>query len=223
MSTKEQGTAATRKFTFGTSFDAPPVVKKPQPTFTNDDIEAARQAAYLEGESAGRQAAFSSIEQSMDYTLQALSARLVELFQHETARIEVMKAEAANIGHAIAYKLAPRLLENIPLEDISAMVSECVANNYNEPRIVVRVTDGLIDPMKQIAGQIAADHAFPGKIVIIGDDRLHGSDCLVEWADGGAERNEEKLLQNVDKIISNYIQSRHRAARDHMSMEQQNG
>ena len=49
---------------------------------------------------------------------------------------------------------------------------------------------------------LAASTGFPGKLVILGDESLAGSDCRVEWADGGAERDTARTWQEIEAAVA---------------------
>src|SRR3546814_7302027 len=46
---------------------------------------------------------------------------------------------------------------------------------------------------------------FEGKLVFLADERLKTGDLRVEWADGGAERNQKALWQEIDAVIARVL------------------
>lgn len=200
-----------RKFTFSANFAAPKPKKQVAPTFSLDELEAAREAAFADGEAAGRKATLAAIEKVVADAAVLIAQSLRGLFAAEDARREQMKIDAATMAHAFARKIAPQALRDAPLEDIRDMIETYVALCYNEPRIVIRVADMLVDPLKDLSAKIAQEQGYMGKIVILGDDHMQGSDCKIEWADGGAERNEQKITHELDRLAARYIEARRRA------------
>lgn len=203
-----------RKFTFSANFGAPKSKPQPEiivPTFSLDELEAARASAYAEGEAAGRQAMLESIEKIAADASALVAEHTRDLFSQEAARHEQMKHDAAALAQTILQKIAPRVLRASPLEDIAAVINEYVTLCYNEPRIVIRVADILVDQVKELSSRICLEQGYLGKVVILGDPRLQNSDCRVEWADGGAERNEAHIQQELDHLISQYMEARRRA------------
>lgn len=198
---------ALKKFTFD-AFDAPPPPTVDLPTFLAEDLEAARQAAFIEGEEAGRQAALTLIEQAAADSAAEIARAVAALFSSEAARTERAKVDAATLAHAIAQKLAPRLLAAAPLAEIEGVVAHCLATCFTEPRLVVRVAPALIEPLEALTGDLAAAHGFAGKLILLGDSAMSGSDCKVEWAHGGLERNEHKLHQEIDQALDRFLRIR---------------
>ena len=46
-------------------------------------------------------------------------------------------------------------------------------------------------------------------MVLLSDDGLGISDCRIEWADGGAERNVERIWKDVEELVSRALHEPH--------------
>jgi flagellar assembly protein FliH len=46
---------------------------------------------------------------------------------------------------------------------------------------------------------------FEGKVVVMAAPGLGAADCKVEWADGGAERDVERLMRDIEEVAERYI------------------
>jgi hypothetical protein len=95
-------------------------------------------------------------------------------------------------------------LQRQPLDEVKGLITGCLDMVADEPRIVVRVSEALIDALAEDVDQLAARGGFQGTVVLLGEADLNGADCRVEWADGGAERDVEALLQKVDAAVGRY-------------------
>lgn len=200
----------TVKYTFDNRFDAPSKVKEPDappPSFSEDELAAARQAGYEEGLEAGRAEVLADIEHRMATAASNIAAAAGALAAEHEDRRAASTAEAAAVAHAIARTLAPALAAREPLTEIEEMVRECLTVSYAEPRLVIRVAEDLVERMKTIVDRIAHEQSFAGKIILLGDERLTGDQCRVEWADGGAERNREELQTEVDRLVERHLNS----------------
>ncbi len=197
------------KFLFDKSFEVDANGKileddKPEVLYTEDDIAAARGEAQQIGFAAGKAEALTEIENRAANTLDNLAAALGNIgAQHEQAILAV-KQDAARMAMVIAGKLAPTLLQQQPLDEIMGLVTECLALVPNEPRIVVRVSDALVDLLKEDVDQLAVRGGFEGSVVLLGEPSLNGADCRIEWADGGAERDVEVLFQKIEAAVGRY-------------------
>lgn len=177
----------------------------PAPLYTEEDLAAARGEAQQIGFAAGKQEASGEIENLAANTLQGIAAAVGDLgAQHEQA-VLALKQEAAQMAMVIAGKLAPALLQRQPLDEIKGLIMECLELVPDEPRIVVRVQDSLLEMLSEDVDQLAVRCGFPGSVVLLGEPSFAGADCRVEWADGGAERNVEALFRKVETAVSRYV------------------
>lgn len=200
------------KFNFGNSFDAAAAPRKKTMTYSEDEMKAARAAAFAEGERAGHERAMADIVRRAADAAERIVMSLSALIAEEQARREKARADAAAVGVTAAMKFAPALTAAQPMEEIRAMIAECAMVAYAEPRLVVRVAEPLVDAVKAVTDEIIKNHGYMGKFVLLGDPSLTGSDCRVEWADGGAERNEQEIAAEIERIVGRFIEARRRAA-----------
>lgn len=202
------------RFTFDNDFDAPQKVDEtmedmpaPPQLFSEEELVAARQAAYVEGLEAGRAEVHADIAERVAQATTAMAAATAALINERETRMDQMREDAVTVAHTIARTLAPALAARQPLAEIEGMVRECLAFCYAEPRLVVRVSEDLVTPMKERVDRIALEQNFPGQIILLGDDRLGGDHCRVEWADGGAERNAAAMQAQVDRLVKRHLAS----------------
>jgi flagellar assembly protein FliH len=199
------------KFTFDTPFDEPqaaaPAEEPPPPVFTLEDVEAARAEAHAAGRAAGEADAMDRIEARVAEASGAIEAALARLLARQTGELAELRADAGEIAYAVASKLAPTLIARTPLAEVEAMVEHCLGEIAEEPRVVVRIADALVGELKERIDGLAEAAGFPGQVVLLGDPTLAPGDARVEWAHGGAERNQRTVAAAVDAAVGRYIQS----------------
>jgi len=209
--------SAPHKFLFDQSFDQPdgkraaaarkPPPPPPEPTFSKAELEAAREA----GVAAGRAAALAEAAQSVE-------ARAAGALSNLALGIKVMLAsrqryaeDAQRLGletvRAMLAKVVPALTRKAPLLEIEAMLGECLREAFDEPRIVLRVAEGLFEMMQQRLMPFVESGGFAGKVVLLSDDKLGPGDARVEWAEGGAERDTRRLLHDIDGALARALDS----------------
>src|SRR3546814_7421477 len=98
--------------------------------------------------------------------------------------------------------LFPQLARSHGLDELHAVVEQCLERLRDEPRVVIRCADADLDALQTRAEQAAARSGFEGKLVFLADERLKTGDLRVEWADGGAERNQTALWPEIDAVIA---------------------
>lgn len=204
--------AGKAKFLFDMPFDgSKPRVersyapKAPPPKFSAEELEAAKLAARAEGEAAGRQAAYGDHQRTLEQALQGIAARLGEIAGAEARSRTAARAEAVEIAAAIARKLAGRLIAQRPQEQIEALVLRCMDDMREEPRLVIRAADSVVQLLDERIDQLVAQSGFGGKVVLVPDASMAPTDCRIDWADGAAERRQAMLEQEIDQAVERYI------------------
>ena len=162
------------------------------------DLVAARDQGFAAGAAAGAAEARATIEQATADGLAAIAARLKALhdLHAETAERSVHGAVAAAI--AIVRKLRPELARRHELVEIEALLSRTLETLREEPRVVVRVADGLLDPLRDRLDDMARATGFEGRLVLLADAAITPGDCRIEWADGGVERDTASLWRAIE-------------------------
>jgi flagellar assembly protein FliH len=204
--------ASKAKFLFDVPFDGsrPKVErnyapKAPPPKFSADEVEAARAAAFAEGEAAGRQAAYGEHQQNLEQALRTIAQQLRAIATgQEHARVAA-SAEATELAVAIARKLAGRLIERQPLDQVEALVLRCMDDMRDEPRLVIRAAEPVVQQLDAKIDQLVAQSGFGGKVALVPDETMALTDCRINWADGSAERRQTALEQEVDQAVERYL------------------
>lgn len=193
-----------RKFLFDRSFDdglGAGEAEKPKPVFTLEQMEATRQEAYASGFAAGQKATQDEQQQAFALFFARLEQQLGLLVK---AGMEVWQAQLRHLEQtalAIVRKLMPEYAASYGLGEIQAVVAQVVAEMAHEPRLVVRVSEAQFDAVNARLKDVTDRQAYAGKVVLLGEAGFSPGDCRVEWADGGIERNQEILWQEIERIM----------------------
>ena len=199
---------APHKFLFDQSFDLPDeprgvrAAPAPEPTFTRAELAAARAA----GEAQGRDAALAEAAQAVEALAAAALSSLADGVRRALESREACAAEtqrrALETTRVVLRKAAPALSRKAPLAEIESVVVDCLREILDEPRVVLRVADSLFEAVQQRLGAITAATGFAGKVVLLADETLSPGDARVEWADGGAERDTNRLMRDIDGALA---------------------
>jgi len=195
--------SSVEKYAFDTSFDSAPSVAGKRPSlFTAEELAAARAEARAEGEKAGRAAATAETEAQAAAALTALAETLGTLGAAQAAAAASAADNALALAGALTRKLLPRTAERNGLAEIEALLRETLETLIEEPRIVIRVGEPTLDALRARVDGLAAEAAFPGQLVLVGEPDLGPGDCRLEWADGGAERDGAALWALIDAALA---------------------
>ena len=203
------------KFLFDRSFDLPDAARAvphklatpPEPTFTKAEVEAARAAGFADGRREALAEMAQSTEARAAVALEALASTIEEALQLRQDAAEAAQRRALETIRAIVRKAVPALCRTAPLLELETLVSECVREAFDEPRIVLRVADGIFEAMQQRLAAITGPAGFAGKVVMLADDSLDLADARVEWAEGGAERDTKRLLRDIDGALARALET----------------
>ncbi len=216
--------SGTQKFMFDNQFDAPPPAPEPEvvqeiipevppepppPTFSEAQLEDAKKRAWddalAEGLRQGRTEALSGIEQLQANLVETMLHRLSDLLVEQSARYAQQREMTLRIALTIARKMLPAYIERQGLAEIEALVMSVVNELSHEPRLVVRVADSQLDAVSIKIQREAERRGFAGKVVFMGEPELGISDCRLEWADGGAERDTQRLWGEIDRLVAQVL------------------
>ena len=133
--------------------------------------------------------------------VEGLVDRLAGLSDDVAAVSAAAERRAAEVGLAVARKLVPDLLRREGAGEIEAVIRTALRDMFEEPRIVLRVSDGVLDLIKPRIDAVAAESGFDGKIVLLAEDGMVDGDCRIEWADGGVERSAARLSAQIETAV----------------------
>ncbi|MFZ5789662.1 MAG: hypothetical protein ACOY3L_03085 [Pseudomonadota bacterium] len=197
--------AVTGKFLFNTSFDAPSptqAARAAAPRFTEADLKQAREDGFAAGRSAGRAEARAEREELAARTLPVI-AQALQGFGSMCERIERQTLNwALTAALAMVRKLYPSLERMQGLAEIERMAIDALRDLDEEPRVVLRLPDTLIDEIKPKVTELCRQAGFGGRLLLIADETLGPGDCRLEWADGGIERQVARTWAEIEQRVA---------------------
>ncbi|MEX2008727.1 MAG: FliH/SctL family protein [Dongiaceae bacterium] len=162
------------------------------------DLAAARDEGFAAGAAAGAAEARATIERTTADGLTAIVARLKSLYDRQAEAAEHSVRGAVGTAIAIVRKLHPELARRHGLVEIEGLLSRTLETLRDEPRLVVRVADGLLDPLRDRLDDMTRTTGFEGRLVLLADAAITSGDCRIEWADGGVERDAASLWRDIE-------------------------
>lgn len=202
---------AVRKFLFDTEFDAeaeddvelPP----PEPSFSAAELAAAREAGIAEGRAAALAEAGRSDDRRATEAMEAIGRTLAGIGPVQDRALAETRKGAIAIAAAIVRRIAPELARRHADDAVAATLAERLPDLLDEPRLVIRLDAARIDTMKERLEAVAAQSGYAGKLIVLAADGLDAPDCRIEWADGGVERQMARVMDEIDRIVAQYLAS----------------
>ena len=209
-------------FDFGVSFDKPQVTEQEdvdeievEPTFSMEEIEAARKKAFAEGQAAATEIAHNCLESKITEALEKI-ANEIDLLSDDQRRLQSnMQALASELVRRIVGRLLPQMAAAHGFEEIEHALEQCLDLMNEDAKITIRVhTDCAANIEKRFKNMLQT-HKCEADITVISDDMMGPADCAITWGDGGAERDFDGLWATIDSMLSkfekNINQNRHKA------------
>lgn len=177
----------------------------PPPTFSEDEITLARSQSFDEGRTEG----IAEMQNSLDNRIADLVGTMVDqLRQLDAAQAEAARAaelRLMGLAGAIARKVVPPIVRDTAQASVEQVIRECLPKLMDEPRVVIRIHPTLMGQLREKIDTLAAKSGFAGDIILLPDDEFSEADCLVEWADGGAEKSTTDLWADIDRIMDTFL------------------
>lgn len=195
----------------------PPHPAAPEaPVFSEAEMQGACDMARRQGEEAGaargRAEAVAAFDKQMAAALNTIAQQIAAIGQAMAREAEVA-GKSVDLALAIVRKLFPALAARDGIAEIEAILVQCLSSLKQEPRLVVYVNAGQLDALQARIGDLAATSGFEGRVVLIGDEKMAESDCRVEWADGGVERDSAQIQRAIEETLTSYLAVEDREAK----------
>lgn len=204
--------ATARKFLFERSFDVEeeeaaepaPVAAEPEavaPTFSEEEMNAAREQAFAEGREQGLAEAATGTERALLEALAAIDQRLAEVLHGIADGRAAATDEAVAVAVGIARKLFPALTAKGALAEVERTVVETMRVVLGEPQLAIYVHETVQPALAERIGTLSAQAAYRGQVEIKTDATLPPGDCRIEWTGGGAARDTAALWRAIDEVL----------------------
>lgn len=183
----------------GNGADAP--AKPVKRSYSATEVQRIRAEAYAEGAASAEAQAAQAIALAVGQVASAIMSLIDNLDQETTA----MRESAVDIALTAADKIAGAALKAFPLAEIERLIGECAHELPGEPRLVVRVAPGLAEDLRSRIDAIAQERGFEGRVVLVAETNIKGSDARIEWSDGGVETNAERTAETVRRRVQEHL------------------
>jgi flagellar assembly protein FliH len=190
------------RFAFDTQFDeAGDIASAPHREkrwYSPDELEAARGAAFREGE--------RSVTARAEAHCAAALAEIADAVRHAMGGLAQAahdhRGGAADLALACARKIADAALMQFPQGPITAALEVLAAEIEQEPRLRVRVAPGLKDRVQAALEKTAEQVGFPGKIITSDDPALPAAAFVIDWGDGRAAFDPIRTAERIEAEVA---------------------
>ena len=171
------------------------------PTYSQEEIDEAKEVSYQLGRQEGMSAAMASIEQQAAIALDGLLSKVDELKQIHRKWTSEIQRDAVRLSAAIMRKIAPELTRGTELPQIGHVINQAFQFLTEQPKVMIRVAAELEAPLRDKVHLMASRVGYEGDVVLVGDPELVATDCRVSWAAGAVERALDDTWGEIDEIV----------------------
>lgn len=175
------------------------------PTFSEEDLNVAKQIALKQGIQEGKAEVMSGIEREITSSLDTISLKLESLMQVHKKWTEAMNKDTLRLAHAIMKKLAPQLTRNGELNEVERTIAHAFEFINDQPKVLIQISQHLKNPIQEKIDLITSRAHFDGQVILIVNNELVGDDCRIKWDSGEMERSMSTTWDQIDKIVDRVI------------------
>lgn len=168
-------------------------------------VEAARKEAHAAGLAEGRKQAERDIQGRLNVSLGKLVAAMTEFATRVDADRAQAEEDAVRLALTAIDRLVPALISREPTAEVGALLHECLSSIRDVPHIAVRVSEDLVEPMRERFDRVAAQTGFTGRVVVLGEPDIKPGDGRIDWADGGIVRDMDQTRAAIETAINDFM------------------
>ena len=170
-------------------------------------IEQIREENYQNGKKDGNSEALMGIEESINKLLITISDEMNNLEAKQDLVNKEISDNLILLTQTIIKKIFPTLAKNSAVEEIIKVIVDLPKLYTEEPEILVKINPLIINQLNDRLSEKILDNTRLKKLKLVEDLSVEEGDCQIDWSNGSAERNLDKLVQKMDDIISQNINS----------------
>jgi len=171
------------------------------PVFSEAELLSAREHGYEAGIAAGQAQALGGVEKHVSEVIARINDQLDAINEEMAGQKALAAKDVAILAGAIATKVTGLKSDQSRLDLLERMIKDCMAKLYNEPEVTARVPAEL---EADLSSRLSMSK-LAISISVVPDPALNGTDCLISWDGGGAERIEARIWQDVEALLERYV------------------
>lgn len=171
----------------------------PAPTFTEEQLEAAKTAAFAEGHRKGLQDGQASRDQEVLGIISRMTRDLSALMTHEAERNAAFQLDAVRLVADLYQKTFPILNDQFALPQLMATI-QTTLNTLDKSTVVqVEVAAQDLNDLADRLKPFLSTHE--GQVTLVSGTALEPASFHMKWQHGGAMRDTNDLFQKLTTAL----------------------
>ena len=175
------------------------------PTFSEEEVEIARQQGYEKGKEEGLAATTEILTKQINETLLKIDKKLLAAFQTQDSFNQDLSRAAHSLAISVCKKMMPAMAKQHSFDEVERVIEEVFVKAIEEPRITLSVHLDLVEAVELRISELTKEKEFEGRVFVRADETMEASDCRVDWVNGGSERSTTELWANITSILDRNI------------------
>jgi flagellar assembly protein FliH len=171
------------------------------PTFSEEELIAAKAEGFKQGKEEGSQEAAAATEQRILEVLHSLIQKMQSTVQEIEEANATASQNAMSIGASIVKKIFPYLNQRHATDEVEELIQTTIQQVINEPEIRIYLDPSLYEPINKRFLSKTSNIGHNNKIKLISDIKMPEGNCQIEWESGGAFRDTTSMWQQIDSIL----------------------
>lgn len=176
----------------------------PPPSFSQEELEAARIAAYEQGKSDGLAEALNSFEMQVTDTLAIIRDNFSILFDAEERRNRIFEKETVQLCQALFTRAFPFMTEKFGMEDVKQAVTGILETVREQKELVIDVPPAYAETIQRHVDGLLHLQDGP-RCTVRANDALQDGQCRIAWNNGSAIRNPIALAEQIQARIEHLL------------------
>ncbi|MFZ4125936.1 MAG: hypothetical protein ACOYJ2_07720 [Rickettsiales bacterium] len=181
----------------------------PPPTYTQHELEVARQAAHKAGFEEGMQAGVAKVvnethlrDNDAATAMHTLATAIQELQTQYHDVLSKQTGELTELVTLIARKVAGDALTMYGEKTIEGMVMRCLPVVLYKPHVIIDVHPEIHEKVEGHLTTLLRESGFAGGLTIRASSTIARHDIKIDWAAGYAERSTQALWSEVTILLN---------------------
>lgn len=180
-------------------------IEPPPPTFSEDELEAAKAVAQSLGQREGAKEELEKREQFIAETLQKISDNFSTLFAAEIYRERQYEEESLKLALEVIKLLAPSLNDKLGEEALKNTLKSTLHTQSEQAEVRIEVHPDTAPDIDALIQTIWPDKDITPRYKVVADSNLETGACAVSWKDGGMIRTPEKTANDIKVAIESLL------------------
>jgi len=177
----------------------------PPPTFSEEELESAKEASFHEGKSEGLQESAESREQFVAGLLEQISSSLTTLFDAELEREKRFEREAVHLSLKVFEQLFPHYNEEHGFEEMKRAMLDVLQKEEGLNQVQVELHPDYKEDIEAFLTSEALTLPRHCGVECIGVDGFAPAQFRLAWKDGGAIHDMDSLAGQIRDILTSAL------------------